>query len=534
MSAILNPIKKLRFLHPLLFSAFPVLSMFTANIGSLDLPETYRAFVAALLLAVVIFLITRWITKSWDRAALLTSPIMLCVFAYGHFYNAIEDGNFGGLPARSHILALGLWILILTCWVLIVKKIKEFEKVNLVLSAMAIVMISFPLADSFRYAGRTSTILPSADDALHIKLHWEGAPDEQPDIYFIILDGYARADTLESIYGYDNSDFLDDLRQRGFSIANHSYSNYDQTLLSLSSTLNLNYVQHIIPDLDPQSKNRTILDELIHHSQAYRLLGEIGYRLVAFETPLPGTTITEADVFWKPSRHGWLVETNYFEELLLYNSIFRVVLDSQTLSTHRLGEFILEPSYETHRARAMNIFERLADVNQLQGNHLVIAHIVAPHPPFVFGPHGERLPYQGSFTLNDGSHYRGTREEYIHHYRDQVIFVSSQILDTIDEILATADTPPIIILQADHGPGAYLDWGDIESTNLEERFAILNALYLPNLDDELLPSDLSPVNTFRVIFNAYFSTDLPLLANRSFFSGWDTPFDLTDVSSQLP
>ncbi|MGD8604941.1 MAG: hypothetical protein PVF49_10270, partial [Anaerolineales bacterium] len=71
MSAILNPIKKLRFLHPLLFSAFPVLSMFTANIGSLDLPETYRAFVAALLLAVVIFLITRWITKSWDRAALL-------------------------------------------------------------------------------------------------------------------------------------------------------------------------------------------------------------------------------------------------------------------------------------------------------------------------------------------------------------------------------------------------------------------------------------------------------------------------------
>jgi hypothetical protein len=132
--------------------------------------------------------------------------------------------------------------------------------------------------------------------------------------------------------------------------------------------------------------------------------------------------------------------------------------------------------------------------------------------------------------MHDGSNYPGTQAEYIRSYRGQVQFISSQMLQAIDDILATAETPPIIILQADHGPGAYLDWGDIESTRMEERFAILNAFYMPGQTAEALPSDLSPVNTFRMIFNTYFSTDLPLLPNQSYFSGWETPFDFTEVT----
>jgi hypothetical protein len=198
-----------------------------------------------------------------------------------------------------------------------------------------------------------------------------------------------------------------------------------------------------------------------------------------------------------------------------------------------LEDEVLRPSYETHRNRTLNIFDHLAEVNQQDGDYLVLAHIVAPHPPFVFGPDGERMPHEGSFTMHDGSNFPGTQAEYIRNYRDQVQFISTQMLQAIDEILASAETPPIIILQADHGPGAYLNWDDIHSTDLDERFAILNAIYLPGENLVALPSNLSPVNTFRFVFNAYFSTDFHLLPDRSFFSSFETPYDLIEVTDLL-
>jgi hypothetical protein len=58
-----------------------------------------------------------------------------------------------------------------------------------------------------------------------------------PDIYYIILDAYGRADTLQSLFDYDNSEFLDFLEAKGFYVADCAQSNYSQTILSLSSSL---------------------------------------------------------------------------------------------------------------------------------------------------------------------------------------------------------------------------------------------------------------------------------------------------------
>src|SRR5262245_42533313 len=37
------------------------------------------------------------------------------------------------------------------------------------------------------------------------------APADAPDVYVILLDGYARADVLEDIFDYDDSPFLDEI-----------------------------------------------------------------------------------------------------------------------------------------------------------------------------------------------------------------------------------------------------------------------------------------------------------------------------------
>ena len=45
---------------------------------------------------------------------------------------------------------------------------------------------------------------------------------------------------------------------------------------------------------------------------------------------------------------------------------------------------------------------------------------------------------------------------------------------------------------------------------------ILNALYLPGQTTAPLTPEMTPVNTFRIIFNRYFGTDMELLPDRNY------------------
>jgi len=125
-------------------------------------------------------------------------------------------------------------------------------------------------------------------------------------------------------------------------------------------------------------------------------------------------------------------------------------------------------------------------------------------------------------------------DEFIEGYRNQLAFVNKRLQIAIDEILLQSSHPPIIIVQADHGPDARLDFGwKIQNTYLPERMSILNAYYFPDQDYEALYEDITPVNTFRIIFNNYFGTDYELLGDKSYFSRWNSPYLFVDVTDEV-
>ncbi|HUG33250.1 MAG TPA: hypothetical protein VMJ90_00670 [Anaerolineales bacterium] len=86
-----------------------------------------------------------------------------------------------------------------------------------------------------------------------------------------------------------------------------------------------------------------------------------------------------------------------------------------------------------------------------------------------------------------------------------MIFANRKIIETIEDILENSETQPNIVLMGDHGPGLMFKW-DIDSPGcLWERTSNLYAVLLPgNQDNELLHPSMTPVNTFRLIFNTYF------------------------------
>jgi hypothetical protein len=68
---------------------------------------------------------------------------------------------------------------------------------------------------------------------------------------------------------------------------------------------------------------------------------------------------------------------------------------------------------------------------------------------------------------------------------------------------------------------------------LKAQFKILSAYYLPNGGEKYIYDGISPVNTFRVIINAYFGGQLELLQDKSYYSNYIVPFSFMDVTDKI-
>jgi hypothetical protein len=199
-----------------------------------------------------------------------------------------------------------------------------------------------------------------------------------------------------------------------------------------------------------------------------------------------------------------------------------------------LEKFSSVPTYEAHRRSQLNNFEALGNPTEIPGPKFVFAHIILPHPPFVFSSDGSPLDPKYAFSFNDASDYPESSEEYRRQYVEQAQFLNSRLEPIIDAILQNSEEPPIIILQADHGPGMLTDFASAKNTCLAERFSTFSAYYLPGMDPNKIPDDITPVNLFRIIFDEYYGAQLPLLENALYYPREAlSVYDLENVTSRV-
>ncbi len=518
-----------------------MISLLESNRDQMALQGAFRAMLVSVVIAFGLLLIVRLGVKDWGEATLITSMALLMFFSYGHLYRVVRSEQLLGIVIGRHRYIILLWLLILGIWSwFVVKKVRRADLWNRTFSLIAGVAVILPL---------TGLVQSELKPGIDLQRSQESRPLQQPtnaaltknsrDIYYIIVDGYGREDVLRDIYEFDNSEFIKFLDDEGFYIAEESKSNYIQTALSLASSLNMEYVNYLADSLGEESFDREPLNQLIQDNRVMRYLDQQGYNLVAFDTGHEATSLRAADVFLSSEETSavlpeWLTVKRImpFEELLLETTAVVGVLDRIKSAEEAYFKNVVDPLYQAQRDRTLFILEALAELPEREGPNFIFAHIVAPHPPFVFGPDGEARNPDAPFTYYDGSDFLeavGDRDEYIQGYRDQLEFLNKGLERTIEAILIGSERPPIIILQADHGPGAYLNWESVSDTNLAERTNILNAYYWPEAEgDDLYPS-ISPVNSFRLLLNAYFGERYDLLDDRTYFSPSNRPYHFTEV-----
>lgn len=507
--------------HPYLFAWFPILYLHARNTHQVSPGEVFWPLVIVSLGVALATCLVSLLFRNAHKSALVVSSVVLLFFSWSRLLNLgalilrVDPNNHLGAIRNWSLLSVSILALLFVS-VIIFRSRSSLLKLTTIANRTGLILILLQV-------GGTGWTMISNSPVEEIPPNPIVLPEvetELPNIYYIIVDGYARSDVLKELFDYDNTPLLTSLRRHGFYVAENSRANYCQTLLSLSSSMNMGMMTRLTA-LAYQSENRTGITQLLSDNLLCRHLRSAGYRLAAFRSVYSLLKLNEVTDYELPGPRG----LSEYQSALIASTPLRFFASSFT------------SRFDQSRDNILHTLRALAEIENLREPYFVMAHILCPHPPFLWDEDGHEFEPQRPYNMGDGSDFYAqgtTRSEYRDGYRNQIRVLDSLLSKTINGILdSQKDSPPVIILQSDHGSGMGLDWASLEKTDIRERFSILNAYYFPGGDTVGLYPSISPVNTFRVVLNKFVGFDYPMAPDRSFFSEWDRPFDFIDVTDRL-
>ena len=334
------------------------------------------------------------------------------------------------------------------------------------------------------------------------------------DIYLIVLDRYAHPTVLREHCGFSDPVFEDSLRALGFSLPRAVWSNYSGTSFSLPSLLNFRLVNSVAAEVGPRARDYTLPNHLLEYNRTVAFLKAQGYRFLF----LPSQ-------WWPSTRHNRNadMELRVWRGLNLGRELSRSYL---WRAWHEMTVLeLLRRGYPSDVSYLEGTFAVLKETATAPGPKFVFAHVLSPHPPYVFTA--------SCGVLRPPADGPATAERIL--YLDQIRCLNGLVLDFVTEVLRRSSVPPIILLQGDHGTGAMEDScaNGVLPPDVAAKAALgaFGAYYLPAGGDRTLSDTVTLVNLFRSILIHYFGASLPFEADGSYLQG-SGPFVFKPVDSR--
>jgi hypothetical protein len=482
-------------LYLVLLPVFFVLHGYLENYGFISPGElailaiTYLA--STLILAIICWLFFRNISK----AALAAFVIM----AFYFFFGVLRDFLKKHAPAvASYSVLLGAFFILLIIFIIYLKKSnRSFKQLTGFLNILFLIYILFDIGNLISKKFRTGeannlSVYSFAKDNTYTPCD----SCSKPDIYFILMDGYASTAALATWYNFHN-DLDSFLLQQKFSIQTNSRSSYNFTPFSMASILNMSYLKGIKNTKAVTVNDYANCEVLIRNNEVIKTLGAAGYEIVNYSIfnlaghpslikqsllPLNTRLITERTLFAHVRKDiGWKLAAWY---------PFKWFWSSDVMQANRNNQRLIEliktnPAVKSTKPR------------------FVYAHLHMPHRPYYYDKNG-KLKDIATITRENVS-------DPVSSYLEYLTYANSRIREMVTSI-QQQNPSAVIILMGDHGNR------DITKEAFPIRhFQNLNAVYYPDNDYKMLYDSISGVNQFRVVLNKLLQQKLPVLKDSSIY-----------------
>jgi hypothetical protein len=496
--------------HPLLFAAFPVLFLWSHNLDQgVTLLQGLSALAAAMLFALVILCLLRFFLRDWSRSAVVASVIVILFLTLGRVRALL--GSSGALP---DVLLVAELLIISLLAVVAVRRIRPSLALARTLNLIAIVLVVINIVPivAVQASDATGFRFPVVAEGL-------GPSPSSPtrDVYYLVFDSYAGAETLSSLYGFDNSGFYGWLSDHGFEVTKGALANYPQTSHSVASSLNMSYLSDLAREQGLDSSAWTPIRRTLQDSAIARTFKGMGYKYEHVGSWWYGTAVDQT----ADDNYVYGVYTEFLSKFVSTTAV--------PVIERLIG---VAPSFDKEQWNRVHYqIGALREIASDPEPTFTFAHFLLPHTPYIFHADGSFVPL-GPYRPVEGA------------YVDQLKYANKVIQQVVTDLQAGPGAAPIIVIQSDEGPNPpavdqrgeilKLSWARASDVQLGRKLRILNAYYLPGDSTTKPYPTITPVNTFRVILNDYFGGSLPLLPDRTYvFTDYDHPYRFEDVTDRL-
>jgi len=532
----MNELKiKSKKIHPFLVGIFPILIIYSQNIGRVEITELFLPVIIIVGLTIGLYYFLKLILKNENKSAIIVTLILIMLFSYGHIYYLLSDvmiDEFDIGQNRYLIPAFGLVLGISIFFIIRARRV--FDNATSILNVISIVFIIVAISNvalvgaeitSCDKCSNQEFFYEARDFSDYFESHEFSISENQelPDVYYLILDEYARNDALIEYHNFSNHELTEFLEKKGFHIAKNSFANYPMSVQSIPAIMNMDYINFLADEIGTEVRNYKPLNGknygLYPNNMVIKNFKEMDYKIITFNTfalhlhenPLADKTFCHRDKFLLDNR---------LADVLARTSIF--------------GYYIERWAEGELRQATLCAFENFGNAGNVFDEPVFVwAHVMLPHPPWIFGPNGEEITPGKPLLITDNPEFRDSGWEPKRQYIQQVQFANKKTIEVVKNILEN-NRNAIIIIQGDHGTAWETNWMEPSKEDAWQRLRNFDAIYFPDKDKrDLLLDDRTLVNTFRTVFNAYYESNYELLENKMYW-GWNAkPYYFEEMTQYL-
>lgn len=491
-------------IHPLLFAAYPVVRLYEQNVAEVEPGDLVLPFLVVLGGTALGMALLNLLMRDARRAAIVTSAILLPVLIFGLLREIAEPAL---ADARVIVLAI-CGAIIVTAVVVALRIGPRLGPLTLALnvgSLVLVLMAAVPSVGAFAAVAGDDEV-PMTD----VNPVTGGHTSDGRDVYHLVLDRYGSERALETGFGIHNEEFVGWLRENGFQVSDDARANYTKTTMSLASTLGMSLLDHLASRMSADSEDLAPVIHRIQKNRAGAFLQELGYEYI------------HVGSWFDPTRDSHIADRSYNpdEEVSFATTLYDYSILPSLVNRPKPAD-----NHKRKHARSVEYqFALLDEVIDEPGPKYVFAHILVPHPPYVFLEDGSYAPKGATFET-------------------QLADTNRRVRALLEPLLALPEgEQPIIIVQADEGPFPRrfagnpddFEWAAATDDELVTKYGVLSAMHLPGPEGAApLRPDMTLVNTYPELFRRYFGSHMPDQPDRSYASDTPTPYDLIDITERL-
>jgi len=509
-------LEKWFFFFPLLVAIYPVIFLYSNNVEELLLSQIVIPVLISIIVTGICWFLLSFLIKDAIKAGIILTFFIILFFTYGVLFDWLVSSNLFTVKHRHLLPIVSIIAVYLAYFVYNLKNQELFINIAKILTVMVVVLliinVSTVIPSEIKKNNDENQKQPGTENESLNNNTKGNLSSERPDIYYIILDEYASSSTIKNVFDYDNSEFTDALKKDGFYIAENSTTRYYESIISLTTSLNMEYpgvkISHLNftkvmsekKEFDYLGISQTELYDKVNNNKVSAFLKSQGYTVVVIDNYyglIPAKGRMQSDISYNYVDENNVSFIDDFSLILIKSSMLKPF-------TYIVEQQPVRGLYTVSRYSTPYTLSKIPEIEKIQGPKFVFIHILSPHAPFVFDQNG------GDVNRRHANDWKAKK-----YYRDQYIYISKQVASVADYLLTPSKNKPVIIIQSDHGPrSSDCVKDECLQIPLDDQFKVFNAYYFPgNCTDSLYPN-ISPVNSFRVTFNCYFNSNYPLLEDE--------------------